>query len=84
MEAADEDAVSTKRPSDEGAVSLNVTDVLMIHIRLKIIQERAGEANKTALEAEKETRDDLVTTHQKNIPLLNMIPHHVYMIIFNT
>jgi hypothetical protein len=52
--------VSTKRPvdTDEGAVSLNVTKVLMLNTRIKMIQERADQANKTALKAEKE-RDEL-------------------------
>ena len=62
LQVVDDHAVSTKRPSDERVVSPNVTDVLMIHIRLKIIQEHAAEANKTALDAEKETRDELVTS----------------------
>jgi hypothetical protein len=30
--------VSTKRPADEGAASLNATEVLMLHTKLKIIQ----------------------------------------------
>jgi hypothetical protein len=49
---------STKRPADEAAVSLNANDVLMLHRRLKMIQQRAAETNKTDLEAEKE-RDEL-------------------------
>jgi hypothetical protein len=49
--------VSTKRPADEGAASLNATEVLILHRRLKMIQQRAAEANKDSLEAEKE-RDD--------------------------
>ncbi len=62
MQAAEKDAVdaSTKRPADaeEGAASLNATEVLMLNTRIKMIQERAAQANKTALEAEKE-RDEL-------------------------
>jgi hypothetical protein len=52
--------VSTKRPADvdEGAVSLNTTEVLMLHTRIKMIQERAAQVNKSALETEKE-RDEL-------------------------
>ncbi len=38
--------VSTKRPADEEAVSLNANDVLMLHRRLKIIQVRTAQANK--------------------------------------
>jgi hypothetical protein len=44
LQAADEQAASTKRPSDEGAASLNATEVLMLHTKLKIIQERAAQA----------------------------------------
>jgi hypothetical protein len=62
LQAAEKDAadVSTKRAADadEGAVSLNTTEVLMMHRRLKMIQQRAAEANKAALEADKE-RDEL-------------------------
>ena len=60
MQAAEKAAadVSTKRPADEAAVSLNANDVLMLHGRLKMIQQRAAEANKAALESEKE-RDEL-------------------------
>jgi hypothetical protein len=59
LQAAEKDAAdaSTKRSHDEGAASLNANQVLMLHIRLKIIQSRAVQANKTALEAEKQ-RDD--------------------------
>jgi hypothetical protein len=31
-----------------------------------------------------ESYTPIVPAHQKNIPLLNMMTHHVYMIIFNT
>jgi hypothetical protein len=48
---------TTKRPADEAAASLNANDVLMLHRRLKMIQQRAAEANKADLEAEKE-RDE--------------------------
>ncbi len=50
--------MSTKRPADEGAVSLNTNEVLMLHSKLKIIQSRSVQVNKTALEVEKE-RDEL-------------------------
>jgi hypothetical protein len=60
LQSTEKDAAdaSTKRPPDEAAVSINANDVLMLHRRLKIIQQRAAEANKVALEAEKE-RDEL-------------------------
>ena len=62
LQAAEKDAAdaSTKRAADadEGAVSLNATEVLMLHRRLKMIQQRAAEANKATLETEKE-RDEL-------------------------
>jgi len=62
LQAAEKDAVdaSTKRSHDEGAASLNASQVLMLHSRLKIIQARAAQANKAALEAEKQ-RDELHT-----------------------
>ncbi len=50
--------VSTKRPADEAAASLNANNVLMLHRRLKMIQKRAVEPNKTTLEVEKE-RDEI-------------------------
>ena len=54
LQAAEKAAAdaSTKRPADEAAASLNANDVLMLHRRLKMIQQRAAEANKAALEAE--------------------------------
>jgi hypothetical protein len=60
LQAAKKDAAdaSTKRPADEGTASLNANEVLMLHNRLKIIQERAAQANKDALETEKE-RDEI-------------------------
>ena len=60
LQAAEKAAAdaSTKRPADEAAASLNANDVLMLHRRLKMIQQRAAEGNKAALEAEKE-RDEL-------------------------
>ncbi len=62
LQAAEKDAADTSRKraddADEGAVSLNSTEVLVLHRRLKMIQQRAAEANKAALEAEKE-RDEL-------------------------
>jgi hypothetical protein len=53
LKAAEKDAAdaSTKRPADEGATSLNATEVLMLHRRRKMIQQPAAEANKAALEA---------------------------------
>jgi hypothetical protein len=62
LQAAEKDAAdaSTKRSHDEGVVSFNVNQVLMLHIRLKIIQTRAAQPNKAALESEKE-RDELHT-----------------------
>ncbi len=62
LQAAEKDAAdaSTKRSHDEGAASLNANQVLMPHSRLKIIQARAAQANKAALEAEKQ-RDELHT-----------------------
>ena len=55
LQSAEKDAadVSTKRSHDEGAASFNANQVLMLHNRLKIIQARAAQANKVALEAEK-------------------------------
>jgi hypothetical protein len=60
LQVAEKDAAdaSTKRPPDEGAASLNANEVLMLHSKLKIIQARAAQANKAALEAEK-ARDEL-------------------------
>ena len=52
LQPVDEHTASTKRPPDEGAVSLNANDVLILHNRLKIIQERIVEVNKTALESQ--------------------------------
>ncbi len=62
MQAAEKDVAdaSTKRSHDEGAASLNASQVLMLHSRLKIIQARAAQANKAALEEEKQ-RDELHT-----------------------
>jgi hypothetical protein len=36
LQAADEDAASTKRPSEERAASLNANEVLMLYRRLKM------------------------------------------------
>ena len=62
LQSSEKDAAdtSTKRPTDadEGAASLNATEVLMLNTSLKMIQERAAETNKDTLESEK-TRDDL-------------------------
>jgi predicted transcriptional regulator len=62
LQAAEKDAVdaSTKRSHDEGAASLNSNQVLMLHSRLKIIQASTAQANKAALEVEKQ-RDELHT-----------------------
>jgi hypothetical protein len=62
LQDAEKDAAdaSTKRSHDEGASSLNASQVLMLHSRLKIIQTRAAQVNKVALEAEKQ-RDELHT-----------------------
>jgi hypothetical protein len=49
---------STKRPVDEGAVSRNANDVLMLRVKLKSLEERTVIANKSVLDAEKE-RDKL-------------------------
>jgi hypothetical protein len=49
IQAVEKDAAdaSTKRPVDEGPVSLNTNVVLMFHRRLKIIQEHTVKRNKT-------------------------------------
>jgi hypothetical protein len=62
LQAAEKDAAdaSTKRSHDEGPASLNASQALMLHSRLKIIQARAAQANKAALEAEKQ-KDKLHT-----------------------
>ena len=65
LQAADEHAASTKRPADEGAASLNATEVLMLHTKLKVIQERAAQANKDAQEAEKAS-DELHNQIEQN------------------
>ena len=54
----DEHAASTKRPGDEGADSLTPTEVILLHTKLKIIQEHTEQANKVVLETD-EARDDL-------------------------
>ncbi len=48
FQAAEKDAAdaSTKRPTDEGAALLNANEVLMMHRRKKIIQERVAQTNK--------------------------------------
>jgi hypothetical protein len=45
FQAAEKDAtdVSTKRTADEAGVSLTANDVLMLHRRLKMLQQRAEE-----------------------------------------
>ena len=57
----DDTDVSTKRPVDEGVVSCNANDVLMIRVKLKSLEEHTVIVNKSVLEEEKE-RDKL---HQK-------------------
>ncbi len=63
LQAAQKDAAdaSTKRPADEATASFNANDVLMLHRRLKMIQQRAAEANKDGLDAEKD-RDEFDTS----------------------
>ncbi len=56
LQSAEKDAADAKRSHEEGAASLNANQVLMLHSRLKIIQARAVQANKAALEAEKDAR----------------------------
>ena len=46
MQDTDENAVSTKRPVNEGADSFNATEVLMLHTKAKIIQEQVAQTNK--------------------------------------
>ncbi len=60
LQAAEKDAAdaSTKRSADEGSVSLNATEVLMLNTSLKMIKEHTTQANKSLLKAEK-TRDEL-------------------------
>jgi len=85
LQAAEKDAAdaSTKRSHDEGAASLNANQVLMLHSRLKIIQARAAQANKAALEAEKE-RDELHNQIQQIEELLHpkMQGHHVLFFFY--
>ena len=63
-------AASTKRPVDEGAMSRNANDVLMLRAKLKSLEERAVIANKSVLEAEKE-RDKL----HKELELIDVQLH---------
>ena len=44
----------TQRPVDEGAVSRNANDVLMLRANLKSLEERTVIVNKSVLETEKE------------------------------
>ena len=46
------------RPVDEGPVSCNANEVLMLRAKIKTLEERAVIENKSVLEAEKE-RDNL-------------------------
>ena len=41
---------------DEGAVSLNATEVMMLHTKINMIQEHVTEGNKTVMETEKGLR----------------------------
>jgi hypothetical protein len=70
LQAAEKDAadVSTKRAADadEGAASVNATEVLMLNTRLKMIQERAAQANKAALETEK-ARDETTSAYHRHL-----------------
>ena len=56
LQDVDEHDTSTRRP-DEKADSLNATEVLILHTKMKIIQERAAQENKVVLEEEK-VRDE--------------------------
>ncbi len=60
LQVAEKDTVvvSTKRPVDEGGVSRNANDVLMLRTKPKSLEERAVIANEFVLETEKE-RDKL-------------------------
>ena len=53
-QAASSAAASTKRPVDEGAVSHNTNEVLMLRSKLKTLEEHTVITNKSVLEAEKE------------------------------
>jgi hypothetical protein len=70
LQSVDDHDTSTKRPSDEGSASLNTTEVLILHTKLKMIQEHAPQANKAVLEAEK-ARDEL---HNQIGPVLRLRP----------
>ena len=65
-------------PSDEGTVSLNGTEVLMVHVKLKIRQELTGQSNKTTLDAEK-TREVWSTEEEDH-----MCPGHFWICKFRT
>jgi hypothetical protein len=62
LQAAEKDVAdaSTKRSHDEGSVSLNANQVLMLYSKLKIIQVRTVQANKATVEEENQ-RDELHT-----------------------
>ena len=53
-DSASSEATSTKRSVDEGAVSRNVIDVLMLRVKLKSLEEHVVIVNKFVLEVEKE------------------------------
>ena len=48
-------AASTKRPVDEGAVSHNTNEVMMLPVKPKTLEEHSVIANKSVLEAKKES-----------------------------
>ena len=74
MQAAEKDAAekdatdaSTKRPVDEGVVSRNANDVLILRTQLNSLEEHTVIANKSVLKVEKE-RDKL----QKELDLIEV------------
>ena len=73
LQAVEKDAndTSTKRPADAGASSLNGNDVMMMHGRLKVVQERVAEVNKDTLETEKskdEFQNEIEEFDQRQYP----------------
>jgi hypothetical protein len=56
LQAAEKDATdaSTKRPVDEGVVSRNANDVLILRTQLNSLEEHTVIANKSVLKVEKE------------------------------
>jgi hypothetical protein len=59
LQSVDDHVVSKKRPSDEGTVPLITTEVLVLNMKIKMIQEHTTQANKSPLETEKGTRYDI-------------------------